>query len=131
MSAGSSIMARQLKRSVPSGAQLAHRWRWSRIRTRGFAPRPSRGHQRSTPAGSLSAARARYHPTTAWWDSFGAVALVEPLGRGDSEAPVIKADSGRRTSARSTIKRTLRPRYGSVSPLTKRLGAASNDVPDA
>ena len=65
MRACSSIMVRQLKRSVPSGAQLPQRWRWSRTSICDFSPRPSRGHQRSTASGNRSAARSRYHPTTA------------------------------------------------------------------
>lgn len=40
MSAGSAITIRQLKRKVPSGLQLPHRWRWLRVRTRGV---PARG----------------------------------------------------------------------------------------
>ena len=38
MRAGFSIMARQLKRSVPSGAQLPQRWRWSRMSICGHLP---------------------------------------------------------------------------------------------
>ncbi len=60
---GSSTVTRQLKRSVPSCAQLPHRRRWSRTRILGLQPWPIRGHQRSTLAGNISAARARYQPT--------------------------------------------------------------------
>ena len=35
------MTTRQLKRRVPSGAQLPQRWRWSRIRTSGVSGRPS------------------------------------------------------------------------------------------
>ena len=55
------ITKRQLKRSVPSAAQLPHCRRWSRMSIRDFSPRPSSGHQRSRPAASLSAARDLYH----------------------------------------------------------------------
>lgn len=64
ISAGAAMITRQLKCSVPSGAQLAQRLCWSRMRI-SFGRTPSRPATRSTLAGSFSAARSLYYRSNA------------------------------------------------------------------
>ena len=85
--AGGAITARQLKRRVPSAAQLAQRRRWSLTRIT-FGRTPRRLTIRSTRGGSFSAARSRYHASRAArcahcsrWYLAGFPATLRPRGR--------------------------------------------------
>ena len=86
------MTTRQLKRRVPSGAQLPQRWRWSRIRTSGDSVQPYSFPPNLHCLGQALRGSLAIPLYECLSDLVVTIGFVQHDRHGDAKAPVVESD---------------------------------------